>query len=54
MTTEVGTLREAAEKFESEIKRMREHIEKEPSRISAAVEAAKVHVSNNIEQGGKR
>jgi len=54
LTTEVGTLREAAEKFESEIKRMREHIEKEPSRISAAVEAAKVHVSNNIEQGGKR
>lgn len=54
LTSEVDGLRAAAEKFESEIKRMRQHIEQEPSRISAAVEAAKVHVSNNIEQSGKR
>ena len=54
LDTEVQTLRGSTEKLESEIKRMREHIEQEPSRISAAVEAAKVNVSNNIEQGGKR
>lgn len=54
LNTEAETLRRSVDKLECEIKRMREHIEQEPSRISAAVEAAKVNVSNNIEQGGKR
>lgn len=51
---EAVTLRGSVEKLESEISRMRSHIEQEPARISAAVEAAKVQVSNNIEQSGKR
>lgn len=54
LQTEAQTLRISVEKLEGEVKRMREHIEQEPSRISSAVEAAKVNVSNNIEQGGKR
>ncbi len=54
LNSEAEALRGSVAKLEGEIKRMREHIEQEPSRISAAVEAAKVHVSNNIEQGGKR
>jgi DNA repair exonuclease SbcCD ATPase subunit len=51
---EVDALRAQVDKLENEIKRMREHIEREPSRIAAAVEAAKVHVQNTIEQSGKR
>lgn len=51
---EAVTLRSTVDKLETEIQRMRSHIEHEPSRISAAVEAAKVQVSNNIEQTGKR
>lgn len=51
---EAVTLRSTVDKLDSEIKRMRGHIELEPSRISAAVEAAKVQVSNNIEHSGKR
>lgn len=51
---DVESLRAQVEKLDSEIKRMREHIEREPQRIAAAVEAAKVHVQNTIEQSGKR
>jgi hypothetical protein len=53
-TREADALRGQVEKLETEIRRMREHIEREPTRIAAAVEAAKVHVQNTIEQGGKR
>lgn len=53
-TREADALRAQVEKLESEIKRMREHIEREPQRIAAAVEAAKVPVQNVIEQSGKR
>jgi hypothetical protein len=49
---EVGALRAQVEKLEAEIRRMREHVENEPQRIAAAVEAAKVHVQNTIEQRG--
>ncbi len=54
LNDEAVTLRSTVDKLESEIKRMRGHIELEPSRISSAVEAAKVQVSNNIEHSGKR
>jgi chromosome segregation ATPase len=47
-------LRGQVDKLEGEIRRMREHIEHEPQRISTAVEAAKTSVQNYIEQGGKR
>ena len=40
--------------YKAWIRRMREHIEQEPQRIAAAVEAAKTQVQNYIEQGGKR
>jgi hypothetical protein len=53
-TREAEALRAQVEKLETEIRRMREHIEREPQRIAAAVEAAKVPVQNVIEQGGKR
>jgi hypothetical protein len=42
------------EKLDVEIRRMRQHIEQEPQRIAAAVEAAKTQVQNFIEQSGKR
>lgn len=41
-------------KLEQEIQRMREHIEKESSRIAAAIEAARVNIQNTIEPGVKR
>lgn len=54
LADEVASLRGQVEKLEIEIRRMREHIEKEPQRIAAAVEAAKSNVQNYIEQGPKR
>ncbi len=51
---EVERLRTQVDKLDAEICRMREHIEQEPQRIAAAVEAAKTQVQNYIEQGGKR
>ena len=53
-TQEAATPREQIGKLESEISRMRKHIELEPERISKAVEAAKVHIQNNIEQARSR
>jgi hypothetical protein len=47
-------LRTQVEKLEAELSRMRQHIEHEPQRIAAAVEAAKTSVQNFIEQSGKR
>lgn len=41
-------------KLETEIHRMREHIEKESSRIATAIEAARVNIQNTIEPGVKR
>ena len=52
--SEVERLRAQLDKLDVEIRRMREHIEKEPQRIAAAVEAAKTQVQNYIEQGAKR
>jgi hypothetical protein len=51
---ELEALHRQVEKLEGEIQRMRQHIEKEPQRIATAVEAAKVHVQNTIEQSGQR
>lgn len=51
---EAERLRGQLEKLDGEIRRMREHIEQEPQRIAATVEAAKTQVQNYIEQGGKR
>lgn len=51
---EAESLKAQVDKLDAEVRRMREHIEREPQRIAAAVEAAKVHVQNTIEQGGKR
>jgi hypothetical protein len=53
LAEEVASLRGQVEKLETEIRRMREHIEQEPQRIAKAVEAAKSTVQNYIEQGGK-
>lgn len=52
--SEVERLRSQGDKLDTEIRRMREHIEQEPQRISSAVEAAKTPVQNYIEQGAKR
>lgn len=52
--SEVERLRAQVDKLDVEIRRMREHIEQEPKRIAAAVEAAKTQVQNYIEQSGKR
>jgi hypothetical protein len=52
--SEVEQLRGQADKLDAEVRRMRQHIEQEPQRIAAAVEAAKTSVQNFIEQGGKR
>jgi len=52
--SEVDRLKVQTDKLEAEVRRMREHIEKEPQRISSAVEAAKTQVQNIIEQDGKR
>ena len=54
LSEEVASLRGQVDKLETEIRRMREHIEQEPQRIAKAVEAAKANVQNYIEQGGKR
>jgi hypothetical protein len=54
VTREAEALGQQVEKLDAEIRRMREHIEREPQRIAAAVEAAKVHVQNTIEQSGNR
>ena len=51
---EAERLRAQVDKLDTEIRRMREHIEQEPQRIAASVEAAKTQVQNYIEQGGKR
>jgi len=52
--SEADHLRGQLEKADAEIRRMRQHIEQEPQRIAAAVEAAKTSVQNFIEQSGKR
>ncbi len=51
---EADALQAQAEKLETEIRRMRGHIEHEPQRIAVAVEAAKVQVQNTIEQASGR
>jgi chromosome segregation ATPase len=52
--TEAERLRIQLDKLDAEIRRMHQHIEHEPERIAAAVEAAKTPVQNYIEQSGKR
>ena len=52
--TESERLRAQVDKLDAEIRRMHQHIEREPERIAAAVEAAKTPVQNYIEQSGKR
>lgn len=52
--TEAERLRTQLDKLDAEIRRMHQHIEREPERIAAAVEAAKTPVQNYIEQSGKR
>lgn len=52
--TEAERLRTQLDKLDAEIRRMQQHIEREPDRIAAAVEAAKTPVQNYIEQSGKR
>lgn len=47
---EAESLRQQVEKLDTEVRRMREHIEHEPQRIATAVEAAKVQIQNTIEQ----
>lgn len=47
-------LRSQIEKLDTEVRRMRQHIEQEPQRIASAIEAAKTQVQNFIEQAGKR
>ncbi len=42
------------QKLETEIARMRTHIESESSRVAQAIEAARTHIQNNIEPGVKR
>lgn len=54
ITREAESLGHQVEKLDTEVRRMREHIEKEPQRIATAVEAAKVQVQNTIEQGSNR
>ena len=54
LAQEASAMREQIGKLEAEIVRMRKHIEQEPDRIAKSVEAAKVHVQNNIEQAGNR
>ncbi len=54
LSREVEALRDQLQRQDAEIKRMREHIEQEPVRISRAVEAAKVHVQNTIGQAGSK
>ena len=54
VTREAEALGQQLDKLDTEVRRMREHIEREPQRIAAAVEAAKVHVQNTIEQSGNR
>jgi len=46
--------RQQIEKLESEIARMRTHIESESSRVAKAIEAARINIQNNIESGAKR
>jgi hypothetical protein len=53
LVQEASAMREQLSKLEAEITRMRQHIEQEPVRIAKAVEAAKVHIQNKIEQGGR-
>ncbi len=42
------------QKLESEIARMRTHIESESTRVAKAIEAARTNIQNNIEPGVKR
>lgn len=53
-STQADALRGQIDKLDTEVRRMREHIEQEPQRIATAVEAAKTQVQNYIEQSGKR
>ena len=41
-------------KLETEIARMRAHIENESTRVAKAIEAARTNIQNNIEPGVKR
>lgn len=50
LTQECAACREQIGKMDVELARMRLHIEREPERIAKAIEAAKVHIQNNIEQ----
>jgi hypothetical protein len=52
--SETERLRAQLEKLDAEIRRTHQHIEREPERIAAAIEAAKTPVQNYIEQSGKR
>ncbi len=52
--SEADRLREQLDKLDTEVRRMRQHIEQEPQRIATAVEAARTQVQNYIEQAGKR
>ncbi len=54
LAQEVSGTHEQMQKLETEVNRMRQHIEREPDRIARSVEAAKVQIQNNIEQAGKR
>lgn len=54
LSREAESLRAQVNKLDTELQRMREHIEHEPQRIATAVEAAKVQIQNTIEQSGKR
>jgi hypothetical protein len=51
---EIVTVSSRMQDLETEISRMRLHIELEPDRIAKAVAAARVQVQNNIESAGKR
>lgn len=42
------------QKLETEIARMRTHIESESTRVAKAIEAARTNIQNNIESGVKR
>lgn len=54
LAREAAAYRDQLSKMDTEITRMRQHIESEPERISKAVEAAKVQIQNHIEQARSR
>jgi hypothetical protein len=47
-------LEKHVQKLETEVARMRTHIESESSRVATAIEAARTNIQNNIEPGVKR